>query len=43
MIRIRGQQFTDDVITLKDTPSKMNRLGPRWIPPVKKNYVLAHL
>ena len=37
MIRIRGQQFTDDVITLKDTPSKMNRLGPTWIPPVKKN------
>ena len=26
-----------EVITLKDTPSKMNRLGPTWIPPVKKN------
>ena len=26
-----------ELITLKDTPSKMNRLGPTWIPPVKKN------
>ena len=26
-----------ELITLNDTPSKMNRLGPTWIPPVKKN------
>ena len=26
-----------ELITLKDPPSKVNRLGPTWIPPVKKN------
>ena len=26
-----------ELITLKDTPSKVNRLGRRWIPPTEKN------
>ena len=36
LLRVRIAAFIGELITLKDTPPKMSRLGCRWIPPLKK-------